>query len=86
MQQEAVSGVFIYEIAELESTRKAEVETVKSFLSRTSDNVRPAYGRFRVDRPRRCIFVGTTNAGKHDGYLQDPSSKHDGFGQSSVKL
>ena len=73
MQQEAVSGVFIYEIAELESTRKAEVETVKSFLSRTSDNVRPAYGRFRVDRPRRCIFVGTTNAGKHDGYLQDPS-------------
>jgi hypothetical protein len=71
MQQEAVSGVFIYEIAELESTRKAEVETVKSFLSRTSDNVRPAYGRFRVDRPRRCIFVGTTNAGKHDGYLQD---------------
>ena len=73
MQQEAVSGIFIYEIAELESTRKAEVETVKTFLSRTSDNIRPAYARFRVDRPRRCIFIGTTNAGKHDGYLQDPS-------------
>jgi Virulence-associated protein E len=40
MQQEAISGVFIYEIAELESTRKAEVETVtaSSLARRTPES------------------------------------------------
>jgi len=47
--------------------RRAEVEKVKAFASRTHDRARPAYGRRRVDAPRRCIFVGTTN---DDEYLQ----------------
>ena len=72
-QQEAVNGVLIYEVAELTGLRKADVEHVKNFLSRTVDKVRPAYGRYRVDRPRRCIFIGTTNGGASAGYLSDPT-------------
>lgn len=60
-------------MSELERLRKADVETIKAFLSRTTDNVRPAYGRYLVDTPRRCVFVGTTNAGRGNGYLRDAS-------------
>jgi predicted P-loop ATPase len=67
-QQEQVRGVWIYELAELAGLRKADVERVKQFASKTCDSARPAYGRSRVDQPRRCIFIGTTNDSK---YLQD---------------
>lgn len=60
-QQEAVQGVWLYEIADLVGKSRADVERVKAFCSRRVDRARPAYGRHRVDRPRRCIFVGTTN-------------------------
>ena len=72
-QMEAVGGVWIYEVGELVGLRKADVESIKSFLSRQADRVRPAYGRHKVDRPRRCIFMGTVNGGKAAGYLTDPS-------------
>jgi Virulence-associated protein E-like domain len=67
-QQEAIQGVWIYEVAELEGLVKSEVTKVKLFASKTVDSARPAYGRSRVDRPRRCIFVATTN---EDTYLRD---------------
>jgi hypothetical protein len=66
-QQEAVTGVWLFEISELGGISKADVDRVKAFASRTIDRARPAYGRIRVDRPRRCIFVGTTN---NDTYLK----------------
>jgi predicted P-loop ATPase len=69
-QQEAIEGVWIFELSELAGLRRTEIETVKSFLSKTADNARPAYGRFRSDQPRRCIFVGTTNEFE---YLRDSS-------------
>src|SRR5262245_34028023 len=67
-QQEAVQGVWIYEVAELDGLSKSEVTRVKVFLSKTVDSARPAYGRARVDRNRRCIFVATTN---ESTYLRD---------------
>ena len=67
-QQEAIQGVWIYEVAELEGLGKSEVTKVKLFASKTYDSARPAYGRSRVDRPRRCIFVATTN---DNTYLRD---------------
>jgi len=72
-QQEAVRGVLIHEISELVGLRRADVEIIKSFLSRQSDRCRPAYGHYVEDRPRRCIFIGTTNNDDGLGYLADPS-------------
>jgi predicted P-loop ATPase len=66
-QQELVRGVWIFEIADLAGMRRSEVERVKAFASRTHDRARPAYGRRRVDAPRRGILIGTTN---EDEYLQ----------------
>jgi predicted P-loop ATPase len=66
-QQELVRGIWLYEIADLAGLRRAEVEKVKAFASRTHDRARPAYGRRRIDAPRRCIFIATTN---EDEYLK----------------
>ena len=66
-QQELVRGVWIFEIADLAGMKRSEVEKVKAFASRTHDRARPAYGRRRVDAPRRCVFIATTN---EDEYLQ----------------
>jgi predicted P-loop ATPase len=60
-QQEAIQGVWIYEIAELEGLGRSDVTKVKLFASKTVDSARPAYARSRVDRPRQGIFVATTN-------------------------
>lgn len=60
-QQEALSGVWLYEIADLAGHSRAEIERVKAFASRTMDRARPAYGHKRVDKPRTCIFFATTN-------------------------
>ncbi|MBK7362185.1 MAG: virulence protein E [Micavibrio sp.] len=67
-QMEAVEGVWIYEIADLEGMSKSDVTKIKAFASRQTDRARPAYGRFRENKARRCIFVGTTN---EDQYLRD---------------
>lgn len=58
---EQVLGVWIVEIGELAGMRKAEAETIKLFISKTSDRFRPAYGRRLQEYPRQCIFIGTTN-------------------------
>jgi len=59
---EAVRGAWIIEVAELSATRRADVEAVKHFISKTSDRYREAYGRHQHTYARQCIFVGTTNA------------------------
>jgi len=66
-QQEAMAGIWLYEIADLTGMRKADIDHIKSFASRKVDRARPAYGRFRVDRARRTIFFATTN---DDEYLK----------------
>jgi predicted P-loop ATPase len=69
-QQEQIQGVWLYELAELSGLAKADINRVKSFASRQFDRARPAYGRNRIDRPRRGIQIGTTNDPE---YLQDPT-------------
>lgn len=68
---EKLAGNIIVEIAELAGMRKTEAEQVKSFISRTTDKFRPAYGRTIEVYPRECILVATTNA--QDGFLRDPT-------------
>lgn len=63
-------GTWIYELAELSSTRPRDAETVKAFLSAPTDRYRPPYGRNVVESHRQCVFVGTTNEAT---FLNDPS-------------
>ena len=63
-----LKGKWGVELAELEFKKKTEVETIKAFISRQSDNYRPAYGRQEIVSARTCVFVGTTN---RDDYLVD---------------
>ena len=58
---ESIAGSWIVELAELAATKRAEVETIKNFISKQEDTFRPAYGRNVVTRPRQCVFFGTTN-------------------------
>ena len=66
---QAMRGVWLYEIAELEGiTRAKEVATVKAFLSSSEDRYRPSYGRNVVTWKRQTVFCGTTN---EDAFLRD---------------
>ena len=67
-QMEALEGVWIFELSELEGLNRSDTNKLKAFASRKVDRGRPAYGRFREDRSRQNIFVGTTN---EDTYLRD---------------
>ncbi len=61
-------GVWIIEIAELDSMSRAEVSKIKGFISRTTDRFRPPYGKRLMESPRQCVFAGSVN---HSTNLRD---------------
>lgn len=65
---EAIQGVWIMEMGEMNATRKADIEATKNFITKTEDSFRVAYGRHKSYFPRTCVFWGTTNDGEflHD--------------------
>lgn len=67
---EQIQGAWLVEIAELAGLRKAEVESVKHFISKQDDTFRPAYARTSETYQRQCVFFGTTN---NKDFLRDPS-------------
>ncbi len=56
------------EFGELDSLRRNELETIKAFVTRQVDNVRPPYGRKSLEIYRGVVFFGSTNK---DYYLID---------------
>ena len=58
---DSLRGSWIIELAELASTKRSDVETVKTFLSKREDTYRAAYARRARTYPRQCVFFGTTN-------------------------
>lgn len=64
----ALRGVWLVEVGELAALRKAEVETIKAFLSRRVDKYRDPYGRRDGRHPRQCALFGTVNP---EQYLRD---------------
>ena len=59
---EKLRGHWIMEMSEMIAAISAKNnEEIKSFLSRQKDTFRNAYGKFEEDRPRQCLFAGTTN-------------------------
>ena len=58
---EQLQGAWIVEVAELSGMRKADVETIKHFISKRKDRYRVAYGRRTEEFARQCVFGGSTN-------------------------
>ena len=66
---EKLQGYWILELGELAGMKKADIETVKSFLSRVDDKYRASYGLNVENHPRQCVIVGSTNS--EAGFLRD---------------
>jgi putative DNA primase/helicase len=66
--QEQVQGLWVYELAELASFSKADINLIKAFISAEVDRYRPSYGRVVEAYQRQCVLGGTTNE-KH--WLRD---------------
>lgn len=58
---EQLQGAWIIEMAELSGLKKAEVEAIKHYLSKSEDQFRAAYARTPEVYKRQCVFFGTTN-------------------------
>lgn len=59
---ETLQGRVVVEVGEMIGATRAELESLKTFLSRTDDgNIRFAYRQNPETMLRRCIIVGTTN-------------------------
>ena len=66
---ENIQGNWIIELGEMAGVSKAEVESVKAFISRQDDKYRASYGRRATPHPRQCVFIGTAN--QENGFLRD---------------
>lgn len=66
---EKLQGYWLLELGELAGIKKTDVETVKSFVSRTDDKYRASYGVNVESHPRQCVIVGSTNS--ENGFLRD---------------
>ncbi|SNT28757.1 Predicted P-loop ATPase and inactivated derivatives [Noviherbaspirillum humi] len=64
----AIQGVWLYEIAELDSFNKADSTSIKAFITNKTDRFRAPYGRRMLNVLRRTCFAATTN---QDEYLKD---------------
>lgn len=58
---QALSGKWMYELAELDSFNRAEATRAKAFISSPTDRYRAPYDTVTKDWPRQCVFMGTTN-------------------------
>ena len=65
--------LWIIEVSEMETQYRTETQALKSFLSRSSDICRLAYGRRSKVFPRQNIFIGTINPEMDEdaGWLKD---------------
>ena len=67
-----MQGSWIIEIPELQGFSKAEITTLKAFITRGSDKVRLSYERKTRIFPRQSVFVGSTNEKE---YLRDDKNR-----------
>ena len=70
-----MQGRWIIEMAEMETSRKADLQALKAFVSRPKDEARLAYGRAVGEFPRQSIFIGSINPGADGTYLQDDENR-----------
>lgn len=63
-----IRGKLIGELGELAGLKRTELESIKAFISSTSDEMRRLYSENTVRSPRTVSFIGTTNERE---YLRD---------------
>jgi putative DNA primase/helicase len=63
-----INSTWLYELPEMKSFDKVDANTVKAFISSTTDSYRGFFDKHDKDVPRQCVFVGTTN---QKGILHD---------------
>jgi predicted P-loop ATPase len=67
-----LASKFIWEVSELgATTRRADVESLKNFLTLEQITIRRPYGKYDMIKPALASFVGTINDQK--GFLTDPT-------------
>ena len=72
VRAEALQGRVVVEAGEMAGANRADLESLKSFISRQDDGgIRLAWRSDPEPSPRRCIIVGTTN--RTDVLPNDPS-------------
>lgn len=54
-------GKWLVEESELANFGRATTESLKAFLTRTTEKYRPPYAKHQVEELRQCVIVGTTN-------------------------
>lgn len=61
---EQLSGRWIIELGELAAMKRTQdIESVKQFITAQFDVYRLPYAKYEQQRPRVCVFAGTTNSG-----------------------
>jgi predicted P-loop ATPase len=66
----SMQGVWAVDLGELSAFGGTTIQTIKNFITLRHDYYRPPWGRHFIKRPRRIVFVGSTN---EDNYLRDPT-------------
>lgn len=70
--QKRAATKWIWEVAELGSTtRRADREALKFFLTQEKITVRKPYDRYDTEKPALAAFIGTLNS--EGGFLSDPT-------------
>ncbi len=69
---DCMKNKWIIEVSEMEASKRADVQAMKSFLSRRIDTCRLAYARASKDFPRHSIFIGSFNPDAYgSSYIKD---------------
>ena len=72
VRAEALLGRVVVEASEMAGSTKADLDSLKSFISQPDDGgIRLAFRRNPEDAPRRCVIVGTSN--RLDSLPNDPT-------------
>lgn len=66
--QQTIQGAWVVEFGEMKDFDKQNINLIKQILSMKEDVYRLPYGERVIYRPRRCLFIGTSNT---KDYLSD---------------
>lgn len=82
----ALTNRWIWEVLELSSTtRRADVDALKGFITMSSVSERKAYGHYPIRKPVVTSFIGTVNMGS-TGFLVDETGSRRFYAVTLTKI